>query len=130
LCDVRRSNCFNVAALAWIRTRARIWFSGRRSHGKNGRVLHFSVMAEAGPLVFHELPDGTWHARPNGSTLYVLEYAPPHGQRKDSITQAGVFPLFFDGLYYLRRYRQDADGFGNTFDASARMMVTDGMRRS
>ena len=87
-------------------------------------------MAEAGPLVFHELPDGTWHARPNGSTLYVLEYAPPHGKRKDSITQAGAFPLFFDGLYYLRRYRQDADGFGNTFDASARMMVADGMRRS
>ena len=129
LCDVRRSNCLNVAALAWIRSRARIWLSGRRSHGKRGRILHFAVIAEAGPLAFCEMPDGTWHARPNGSTLYVLEYAPPPGQRKDSIIQAGAFPLLFDGLYYLRRYRQDADGFGKTFDASARMMVADAAKR-
>ena len=126
---VRRSNCFNVAALAWIRSRARIWLSGRRSHGKRGRILHFAVIAETGPLAFCEMPDGTWHARPNGSTLYVLEYAPPPGQRKDSIIQAGAFPLLFDGLYYLRRYRQDADGFGKTFDASARMMVADAAKR-
>lgn len=113
-----RSNCLNVAAIAWLRRRARIWFAIRRSHGKRGRIPHAAAIAESGPLKFHAMPDGTWHATPDGSTLYVLEYAPPDGQRKDSVMQAGAFPLLFDGLYYLRRYRLDADGVGNTFDAA------------
>ncbi len=85
-------------------------------------------MAESGALEWRKMPDGTWHAFPDGSTLYVLEYAPPDGQRKDSITQAGAFPLLFDGLYYLRRYKLDAEGVGNTFDVAADGMVRAGGR--
>lgn len=85
-------------------------------------------MAESGALEWRHMPNGTWQAIPDGSTLYVLEYAPPDGLRKDSIDQAGAFPLLFDGLYYLRRYKLDAEGFGNTFDVAVDGMVRAGTR--
>ncbi len=122
----RRTNCLNVALVAWLRSGCRTWLAGRRSHGKQGRMVHFGAMAEGGELVWRQMPDGAWHARPDGTTLYVLDYAPPDGQRKDSIRQAGAFPLLFDGLYYLRRYRLEAEGVGNTFDAAVGGMITGG----
>ena len=107
----------------WLKSGARHWIAVRRSHGKRGRIPHASAIAESGPLKFHDRPDGTWYAVPDGSTLYVLEYAPPEGQCKDSITQAGAFPLLFSGLYYLRRYRLESVGTGDTLRDAVRSSV-------
>lgn len=104
----------------WWRLRGRAWIAVKRSRGKGGRLPHFGIFSEGGDLEWHAHPGGgSWTASPNGSALYLIEYAPDRSRRKQSITQTGDFPLLFSGLYYIRRYRLEAEGIGATFDLAA-----------
>ena len=99
------SNCLFSALGLWWRHRGRCYIAFKRSEGKRGRILHAVAFVR------------------RGDALYQLEYAPSHGSRKESITQAGAFPVLFDGWHYVTRWRLDGEGAGNTVDAAVAMLV-------
>lgn len=99
------SNCLFVALGIWWRHRGRCYIAFKRSEGKGGRILHAVAFVE------------------RGDYLYRLEYAPGDGRRKADLSQAGDFPLLFDGWHYITRWKLDGDGAGNTVDSAVSSLV-------
>jgi len=111
-----RSNCLNESLRCALARHGETWTMVKRSEGKEGRIPHFASGAEMGALVWKEVPGGTGFWGRAGEVLYVLEYVPMDGRRKHKVTDAGSFPLYFEGEFRLRRYRLDAIGVGETFE--------------
>lgn len=101
----KKANCLTEAWRAWRRLRGKQWLAVKRSVGKHGRIPHFAVISVT------------------EDALYLFEYAPPEGRRKHNLTDAGAFPVLFDGWYYVRRYRLDGVGAAPTFEQAVDQLL-------